>query len=87
MIIQFTRDFRSAATREEFYPAGAIVDLDRGSEIVAEGAAIAYVAPEAVLLDDEGQPVPVPPGDLAQDLAAAATPSDDEPKKAEKPKK
>ena len=39
MLIRFLRDFRSAATGEQFYEAGDEADLDRGSEIVAEGAA------------------------------------------------
>lgn len=39
MRIRFLRDFRSAATNEEFYPAGAVADLPRGAEVVAEGAA------------------------------------------------
>ena len=39
MRIRFLRDFRSAATGEEFYEAGQTVDLERGAEIVAEGAA------------------------------------------------
>ena len=46
MLIQFTRDFRSAATNEEHYEAGAVADLPRGAEVVAEGAAVA-VEPEA----------------------------------------
>jgi len=39
MQIRFLRDFRSAATDEAFYEAGQVVDLLRGAEIVAEGAA------------------------------------------------
>lgn len=39
MQIRFLRDFRSAATGENFYEAGETADLDRGAEIVAEGAA------------------------------------------------
>lgn len=47
MLIRFLRDFRSAATGENFYEAGAVVDLPRGAEIVAEGAAEAVEAEEA----------------------------------------
>lgn len=39
MLIRFVRDFRSAATDEVFYEAGTVVDLPRGAEIIAEGAA------------------------------------------------
>lgn len=39
MRIRFLRDFRSAATLEEFYAKGTVADLDRGAEIVTEGAA------------------------------------------------
>ncbi len=39
MLIRFLKDFRSAATGENFYEAGAVVDLLQGSVIVAEGAA------------------------------------------------
>ncbi len=39
MLIKFIRDFRSAATEENFYEAGQTADLARGAEIVAEGAA------------------------------------------------
>lgn len=39
MFIRFLRDFRSAATNEEFYEAGQEVDLPDGALIVAEGAA------------------------------------------------
>lgn len=39
MLIRFLRDFRSAATGEIFYEAGQTADLERGAEIVAEGAA------------------------------------------------
>lgn len=60
MLIQFTRDFRSAATNEEHYEAGAIVDLPLGQLIVDEGAAVVYTEPEP-----EGKPEPtgndVPP--------------------------
>lgn len=53
MRVRFLRDFRSAATNEEFYTKGQIADLDRGAEIVAEGAA------EAVpLIAREGQVTP-----------------------------
>lgn len=56
MLIRFLRDFRSAATGEEFYPAGAEADLDRGAEIVAEGAA------EVVTIDSRlGQVDPAEP--------------------------
>ncbi len=39
MLIRFTRDFRSAATGEQFYEAGQEADLPQGAQIVAEGAA------------------------------------------------
>ncbi len=39
MLVRFLRDFRSAATNEEFYAKGQTVDLDRGAEVIAEGAA------------------------------------------------
>ena len=39
MLIKFLRDFRSAATGEQFYEAGAEADLARWREIVDEGAA------------------------------------------------
>ena len=39
MRIRFLRDFRSAATDETFYEKGSVVDLDRGADVVAEGAA------------------------------------------------
>lgn len=53
MRVRFLRDFRSAATNETFYAKGAIADLDRGAEVVAEGAA------EAVpLVAREGQAKP-----------------------------
>jgi len=56
MLIRFLRDFRSAATLEEFYAKGQVADLDRGAEIVAEGAA------EAVpLVAREGQATPKVP--------------------------
>ena len=38
-LIRFLRDFRSAATDENFYAAGTVVDLPRAAEIVTEGAA------------------------------------------------
>ena len=53
MLIRFLRDFRSAATGENFYEAGAEIDLDRGAEVVAEGAA------EIVTIDSRrGQALP-----------------------------
>lgn len=56
MLIRFLRDFRSAATNEEFYEAYSTADLERGAEIVAEGAA------EKVELEvREGQVDPVTP--------------------------
>jgi hypothetical protein len=56
MLIRFLRDFRSAATDEQFYTAGQEVDLARGSEIIAEGAA------EIVTIDSRrGQVEPEPP--------------------------
>lgn len=56
MRVRFLRDFRSAATLEEFYEAGQVADLDRGAEVVAEGAA------EAVpLIAREGQVAPKAP--------------------------
>jgi hypothetical protein len=39
VIVRFLRDFRSAATGEVFYEAGAVADLPEGAAIVAEGAA------------------------------------------------
>lgn len=39
MLVKFLRDFRSAATGENFYEAGQTADLERGAEVVAEGAA------------------------------------------------
>ncbi len=39
MLIKFVRDFRSAATGEQFYEAGQEADLPEGAAIVAEGAA------------------------------------------------
>lgn len=50
MLIRFLRDFRSAATGENFYQAGDEADLERGAEIVAEGAA------EPVESEDAQQP-------------------------------
>lgn len=66
MHIRFTKDFRSAATGESFYEAGTVVDLPRGGEIVAEGAA------EVVTIDSRtGQAKPAEP---------EALPFDDTPK-------
>lgn len=56
MRVRFLRDFRSAATNEAFYEAGQVVDLDRGAEVVAEGAA--ELVP---LVAREGQAEPKPP--------------------------
>lgn len=39
MLIRFLRDFQSARTGEQFYRAGAVVDLPEGRAIVEEGAA------------------------------------------------
>lgn len=39
MLIRFLRDFRSAATGEQFYEKGQTADLPEGAAIVAEGAA------------------------------------------------
>lgn len=47
MLIRFLRDFRSAATGEQFYQAGEVADLERGAEVVAEGAAEPAEAGEA----------------------------------------
>lgn len=56
MLIRFLRDFRSAATGENFYEAGAVVELERGAEVVAEGAA------EVVTIDSRlGQVDPAEP--------------------------
>lgn len=56
MLIRFLRDYRGPATNEAFYEAGQTADLDRGAEIVAEGAA------EAVpLVAREGQVDPTAP--------------------------
>ena len=56
MRVRFVRDFRSAATNETFYEKGAVVDLDRGAEVVSEGAA--EVVP---LVAREGQATPKAP--------------------------
>lgn len=69
MRVRFLRDFRSAATLEEFYAAGQVADLDRGAEIVAEGAAevVPLVAREGQATPKEGptptapEPEPEPP--------------------------
>lgn len=53
MLIRFTRDFRSAATREAFYEAGDVADLEDGAQIVAEGAAEAVVVEPAPPADEE----------------------------------
>jgi hypothetical protein len=55
MLIQFLRDFQSAATNEVFYEMGTIVDLPDGNLIVNEGAAIPVRAPEP-----EPEPEPEP---------------------------
>lgn len=56
MLIRFLRDFRSAATGERFYQAGDEADVERGAEVVAEGAA------EVVVLEvRSGQAEPEPP--------------------------
>lgn len=68
MLIRFLRDYRSAATLEVFYTKGQVDDLDRGAEIVAEGAAEAVpltaregqVTPKAPKIS-ESEPEPEPP--------------------------
>lgn len=54
MLIRFTRDFRSAATREAFYAAGEVADLEDGAQIVAEGAAEPEPAPATIAVDPSG---------------------------------
>lgn len=56
MVIRFLRDFRSAATHEAFYEAGAVADLERGGEIIAEGA-----AELVTIASRRGQVDPLPP--------------------------
>lgn len=53
MLVRFIRDFRSAATREQFYEAGDVADLEDGAQIVAEGAAEAVVSEPAAPEDPE----------------------------------
>lgn len=55
MLIRFLRDFRSAATGERFYQAGEVADLERGAEVVAEGAA-EPVEPAQGAAGDESAP-------------------------------
>lgn len=55
MLIRFLRDYRGALTGEQFYATGEEVDMPRGAEIVAEGAADpVHVAPA----DPEAEPDP-----------------------------
>ena len=65
MLIRFLRDFRSAATAEQFYEAGDVAEIERGAEVVAEGAA------EIVTIDVRGgQAEPEPPKARGRKVAA-----------------
>lgn len=46
MRIRFLRGYRGRFTDEEYYEAGAVVDLAAGAAIIAEGAAVAVPEPE-----------------------------------------
>lgn len=59
MLIQFMRDYRGAATAEEHYEAGTIIDLPLGQLIVDEGAAVIHIEPEPE--PEEDTPPPVEP--------------------------
>lgn len=39
MLVRFVKDFQSARTHEQFYPAGAQAELAEGAALIAEGVA------------------------------------------------
>jgi hypothetical protein len=54
MKIMFTRDFRGPWTKELFYTAGTIyeIDDDGGAELIARGHAVALEQPAASPVDE-----------------------------------
>ena len=56
MLIQFTRDFQSQYTGEQFYMKGDIIDSSFGNMLISEGVAVAYEPLDSIDLDDDSKP-------------------------------